>query len=108
MHFTLLSWVAPVFIPYVAVVVLYLPRIMRRSPRDVAALRWMFSQAAWFVAWAAALSGGPQWILSVGSIVCLILMHLALREARRSPKKDDAPVPARPDPSTGVFVLLGL
>jgi hypothetical protein len=83
MHFTLISWVALAFIPYLAVVVVFLPKIMRRSAPDTTALRWMFSQPAWLFAWVAALTGGPQWIFGVGSIECLILMLLALREARR-------------------------
>jgi hypothetical protein len=97
MHFTLLNWVALAFIPYTAAVTVLLPRLMRRSAREAVALRWIVAQQAWVFAWVAALTGGQQWSMGLGTLVCVLLMILALREARRTSSEEGASVPSRHD-----------
>jgi hypothetical protein len=98
MHFTVLNWVALAFIPYTVAVTVLLPRLSRRSARDTVALRWIVAQGAWVFAWVAGLTGGEQWSIGLGTLVCVLLMILALREARRTSSEEGATVPARPDP----------
>jgi hypothetical protein len=79
-----LAWVALGSLIYAPVVTLAFPRVVRRRPHEVLAIRWAFASSPTLFAYVALIEGAPRWLVVAGFLESTALVLFTTWSARRS------------------------